>query len=438
MSTNLAKIVADFNTTITTKNAVGDTTSSIASVTDDDGVALTNGVYYFTIDGDNAEKEFIQATITGTALASIKTLSRHGTLVSGFARVHRVGATVEITDFGYIKMIMDLLDGTTDLNASVPLKYDGTATISNANMLATKAYADALAIAGSPDSTTTVKGISKMSVAPASAASPIAVGDNDPRVPTVAQVGYIPTSGQKDGLAATTTPASTNLFTTQKDFQKGAELYGADAGGDDTYVIALSPVLAAYTTGQELRFKVATPNTGAATIDFGPGAKTLKKYQGTAKVDLESGDIIANQFITVIYDGTDMVLQSTSAQVEGTFSNGTFSKSLNDADVVQTIAHGLGRVPKRVRITALAVNPSNDAIRTIAMVVFSGSTSSSIEMHSPSIQLASTTFKVHDASNSDGRYQTGTITLDATNINISWVKTGGPTNTAIFLWEAEA
>ncbi len=184
MATNLAKIVADFNTIITTKNAVGDTVSSIASVTDDDGVALDNGVYYFTVDGDNAEKEFIQATITGTALASIKTLSRHGTLTSGFARVHRVGALVEITDFGYIKMIMDILDGTTDLNASVPLKYDGTATISHANMLATKAYADALAIAGAPDATTSTKGIGRVSVAPASASIPIFVGDNDPRVPT--------------------------------------------------------------------------------------------------------------------------------------------------------------------------------------------------------------------------------------------------------------
>lgn len=211
MATNLAKIVADFNTTITTKNAVGDTTSSIASVTNDDGIAIADGVYYFTIDKENSDKEFIQATITGTSLASIKTLSRNGTLVSGFARVHRVGATVEITDFGYIKMIMDLLDGTTDLNASVPLKYDGTATISNANMLATKAYADALAIAGSPDSTTTTKGIVKMSVAPASAASPIAVGDNDPRVPT---------TGENDAMAGggnLGTPSSSNKYETQND-----------------------------------------------------------------------------------------------------------------------------------------------------------------------------------------------------------------------------
>lgn len=80
--------------------------------------------------------------------------------------------------------MLDLLDGTTDFNASVPLKYDGTATISNANELATKAYVDGVAIAGGADASTTIKGITKLSTAPASAANPIAVGDNDPRVPT--------------------------------------------------------------------------------------------------------------------------------------------------------------------------------------------------------------------------------------------------------------
>jgi hypothetical protein len=55
---------------------------------------------------------------------------------------------------------------------------------------------------------------------------------------------------------------------TQAGVQSGSETYGTDAGGDDTYVVALSPVLAAYTTGQELRFKPTTSNTGACTIDF--------------------------------------------------------------------------------------------------------------------------------------------------------------------------
>ena len=51
-----------------------------------------------------------------------------------------------------------------------------------------KEYIDGVAIAGSPDAALATKGITKLSVAPASASNPIAVGDNDPRVN---QVGFI-------------------------------------------------------------------------------------------------------------------------------------------------------------------------------------------------------------------------------------------------------
>lgn len=60
-----------------------------------------------------------------------------------------------------------------------------------------------------PDASTTVKGVSKMSVAPASAANPIAVGDND---------GRVPTQGENDALVGTSgTPSSTNKYVTNLD-----------------------------------------------------------------------------------------------------------------------------------------------------------------------------------------------------------------------------
>ena len=55
---------------------------------------------------------------------------------------------------------------------------------------------------------------------------------------------------------------------TQAGYQAGSETYGTDVGGDDTYVVALSPVLTTYIAGQPLRFKPTTSNTGACTIDF--------------------------------------------------------------------------------------------------------------------------------------------------------------------------
>ena len=239
MTQSLSKnVIADFSTQLAVKMAVGATTGTLASATDSDGVALPTGVYFLTIDRNNSKKEYIKCTLTGTALTSIQSISRQGALTSGCVREHRVGANVIISDFASLSKINDLLTGVTNFDSGTPLGYDGTASITTDNQLATKkyvndednlidtniatldaqnvkitgdqtvagiktfssspiiptpttstqaankAYADGLAIAGSPDSSTTVKGIGRVSVAPVSATIPIFVGDNDPRVPT--------------------------------------------------------------------------------------------------------------------------------------------------------------------------------------------------------------------------------------------------------------
>jgi hypothetical protein len=76
MTQTLVKIIADFNTTLVNKTAVGATTATLTTATDDDGVAIPTGVYGFTIDRNNSSKEFFTATLTGTALTDIKTITR--------------------------------------------------------------------------------------------------------------------------------------------------------------------------------------------------------------------------------------------------------------------------------------------------------------------------------------------------------------------------
>jgi len=208
MAKKLAKIIADFQTSLATTISIGGTSGTLVSNTDDDGETLPNGRYFFTIDGGNAFKEHISCTLTGKEMTSIYSVSRQGVETSGAVKTHRVGATVTITDFAHIKMLNDLLDGTTDLDADNPLKYDSDPTITKDAELATKKYMDAVANAGSPDASTSAKGIAKLSVAPASSTNPIAVGDNDPRIPT---------TDQKAALAGTGTPSSSNKFVTADD-----------------------------------------------------------------------------------------------------------------------------------------------------------------------------------------------------------------------------
>lgn len=87
--------------------------------------------------------------------------------------------------------------------------------------------------------------------------------------------------------------------------------FAADAGANDTYVATLVPAPAAYVTGEHYRFKANTANTGACTINFnGLGAKAIKKAAGGVTTDLDTNDIRAGQWVDLVYDGTNMQMQS--------------------------------------------------------------------------------------------------------------------------------
>ncbi|MBM3204883.1 hypothetical protein FJZ48_02810, partial [Candidatus Uhrbacteria bacterium] len=166
MSSKLAKIVADFRTSLATKIAVGGTSATLQSITDDDLVVLPNGTYFFTLDGDSSKKEHIVCTLTGTALTNIKSVSRQGVQTVGVVREHRVGASVVITDFAHIRYLNDLLDKTTALDGSSPFKYDAEPTfVYGQHELVTwdksKDYTDSVAVAGAPNLDENTKGIAE-------------------------------------------------------------------------------------------------------------------------------------------------------------------------------------------------------------------------------------------------------------------------------------
>lgn len=114
MANKFSKIVADFSTSLATKVAVGGTSATLQSATDDDSVALPAGQYFFTVDGSSSNKEYWMCTLSGTSLTSIQNISRQGVLTSGSVREHRIGASVKITNFAHLLVINNILDGTDE------------------------------------------------------------------------------------------------------------------------------------------------------------------------------------------------------------------------------------------------------------------------------------------------------------------------------------
>lgn len=74
--------------------------------------------------------------------------------------------------------------------------------------------------------------------------------------------------------------------------------YYQDTGTANAYVITTIPATGSYADGQSFRFRALTANTGASTLNAGPGTRTLTREGGAA---LEANDILPTYVITVTY-----------------------------------------------------------------------------------------------------------------------------------------
>ncbi len=82
----------------------------------------------------------------------------------------------------------------------------------------------------------------------------------------------------------------------------GGLSYAEDTGAANAYVVDLAIAPAAYTDGLTVSFKAANANTGPSTLNVNSlGVKTFVRSTGIALV---SGDIVAGQIVTVIFDFT--------------------------------------------------------------------------------------------------------------------------------------
>lgn len=106
-----------------------------------------------------------------------------------------------------------------------------------------------------------------------------------------------------DGVAGNPTLSLDADVALKSGIQAGGYVYCADAGANDTYTCTITPTLTAYTAGMLVVFVPNTTNTGAATLNVDTlGAKAIKTYTGG---DPGDGELTADRWYTLLYDGTD-------------------------------------------------------------------------------------------------------------------------------------
>lgn len=121
-----------------------------------------------------------------------------------------------------------------------------------------------------------------------------------------------------------------------------------------------------------------------------------------------------------------------------TFNHGLATRSGNASSGDQTIAHGLGKTPAVVKLVAMKSAGDNGGVSLSFGSYKSGSVRSLTAEYILSIN-SSTSNIISIVDYGGGNKQEATISVDSTNITLSWTKTGTPSSsTIIILWEVYA
>lgn len=180
-------------------SAIGAASIILTQLKDIDGNLITmtdvGDKGFFTIEpGNNTQEEagtFTGITQNGDGTATLTGVKNQGfkdpyTETSGLVKSHSGGTTLIFTNTaGFYQNFLRLgddntvLDTLTFTNPNYPKMDTATPGPTADEQFATKKYVDGVAIAGAPDASTTVKGIVKMSSAPASPTSPVVLNNEE-------------------------------------------------------------------------------------------------------------------------------------------------------------------------------------------------------------------------------------------------------------------
>ena len=137
----------------------------------------------------------------------------------------------------------------------------------------------------------------------------IAVAGTDYVTPTGSGAGL--TALNATNLASGNVPLARNTTSVLDGSANGC----TSAVGTDAYACTLPSAPSSYVTNATYGLIADVANSAAASVNYtgsgGPiGVRAIKKFVGGSKIDVATGDIVANQPLVLKYDGTDMIAVS--------------------------------------------------------------------------------------------------------------------------------
>lgn len=222
---------------------------------------------------------------------------------------------------------------------------------------------------------------------------------------------------------------------------RAAGPYAESSTGNDSYAATFVPAPDTLEAGMVFRFKADVANTGPCSLNpNSKGAKTIKKWGAGGKQDLSTGDIQANMIVTVEYDGTDMLMISAQ-QPRPLYACGQTNRVAGSGTGTQNIAHGLGVIPRLIKITAFAISTTNAALTTSVGTATGTSDETCTYAYSNNnpIAIDQSSNKIIQTVTSGGSagWSAEISALDETNITLNFTAATTP-GTLYIQWEAYA
>jgi len=173
--------------------------------------------------------------------------------------------------------------------------------------------------------------------------------------------------------------------------------------------------------GLTTALSVAQGGSGAATL---PDGRLLVGADTGAIESVAAGS--SGEFLKSNGAGNN---PSWVAPPTSNWKAGMATRDLTAATSDVVIAHGLGRTPVYIRVTAV----TNLAHELVSLGNYDGAYHT-ISVDLSSFAMTESTTKVISIMNSGGVLSEATVTLDGTNITFSWVRTGG-SGSVKYMWE---
>lgn len=365
---------------------VGATSITLKSFNGIDGTPLTmtdfGSIGFGTLEpGNGANEEQISFTgvthnLNGTAtLTGVKNVLFVApyTQTSGLSKTHAGSTSFVISNTSgfYDHLTAKSDDETvtgvwTFTNPNYPRIDTATPYPTDDQQFATKKYVDNVAVSGAPDASTITKGISKLSAAPTSPTDPIAVGDNDTRLPT---------QSENDALVGTVgTPSSTNKYVTNDDTSITPSGTKAIRWNSGAYPAADGSAITGITTH--------ITATAGENLSLNDALAVITTYQPAGEITLDNYSSVTNGGNFAVGNHTDRILLITvmvegatnAVDITGCSYNGSNLPVVATAPVV-----GSGSIYGKM-VTFKYVNPPVGNYPIVATV--SGATFTSIQAYS--------------------------------------------------------